>query len=302
MLNNRKLIANAKIQQGMSYSMNKMAVSIIITTYNAARYISETLESIKKQTFKNYEIILVDDGSTDNTLLVAHHFKNENSDIACLIFPIEHIGRAKALNHAIKMASHDWIAILDADDLWHREKLHLQMEYIKHYQLDFLAAKSQVFFDEQKIKEENDFPKEIHENHLIPISLTNMLYYNHISHSSVVIKKSLALYSTKRRSQIDYELFLRLLEQGVKFHVLDFCLSYHRIHAQQSFESKRTWRYALNSYLLQLKYSLAWFKVLPILFIVVNIGYHTLLPRKARLYVREKVLSTKRSIHSRNEA
>lgn len=99
-------------------------ISIIVPTYNRAGYIEEALDSVKKQTFTDYEIIVVDDGSTDNTKEILENY----SGIRYLL--LEHGGIATARNAAVKAARGKWIAFLDSDDLWKEDKLQKQVDYL----------------------------------------------------------------------------------------------------------------------------------------------------------------------------
>jgi glycosyltransferase involved in cell wall biosynthesis len=121
-------------------------LSIIIPTYNNARYLDETLESIYRQTFQDYEIIVVDDGSTDNTqeVLVRHAGKirsiwQENSG-----------GCSKPRNEGIYLAQGEYIAIFDADDLMEPEKLTLQAEFLDtRKSIDFVFTDFRDFRGEE---------------------------------------------------------------------------------------------------------------------------------------------------------
>ncbi len=99
-------------------------VSVIVVTYNRAHFLKDALDSIKRQTFKDYEIILVDDGSTDNTKAIAEIYKGIH-----YIYQ-EHSGISKARNTAVKAARGKWIATLDSDDLWKEDKLQKQIDYL----------------------------------------------------------------------------------------------------------------------------------------------------------------------------
>lgn len=99
-------------------------ISIIVVTYNRAHYIKEAIDSIKRQTLKDYEIIVVDDGSTDNTKEVLASYGGIR-----YIYQ-EHGGISKARNTAVKAAKGKWIATLDSDDLWKEEKLQKQVDYL----------------------------------------------------------------------------------------------------------------------------------------------------------------------------
>ena len=102
-------------------------ISVIMATYNRADFIMHALESIKRQTFKDYEIIVVDDGSTDNTKEMLENYEGIH------YFYLEHGGIATTRNAAVKAARGKWIAFLDSDDLWKEDKLQKQVDYLKAY-------------------------------------------------------------------------------------------------------------------------------------------------------------------------
>ena len=102
-------------------------ISIIMATYNRAAYIGEALDSIKRQSFQDYEILVVDDGSTDNTKEILEKYEG----IHCIY--LEHVGIAGARNTAVKDAKGKWIAFLDSDDLWKEDKLQMQVEYLRDH-------------------------------------------------------------------------------------------------------------------------------------------------------------------------
>lgn len=111
-------------------SLNPL-VSIIIPTFNSAKYIEETLNSVFKQTFKNYEIIIVDDGSEDETVKIVNNLKSEK----IRIIKAEHSGQpAISRNIGIKSAKGFYIAFLDSDDLWHKNKLKEQLKVFSKFQ------------------------------------------------------------------------------------------------------------------------------------------------------------------------
>lgn len=100
-------------------------VSVVVVTYNRAHFLKEALDSIQRQTFNDYEIIVVDDGSTDNTKEIVEQYKGIR-----YIYQ-EHGGISKARNTAVKAAKGKWIATLDSDDLWEEQKLQKQMDYLQ---------------------------------------------------------------------------------------------------------------------------------------------------------------------------
>ena len=102
-------------------------VSIITPSYNSERYISETIDSVINQTYENWEMLIIDDSSTDNSINIISDYCSSENRIK-LIKLEENGGAAVARNRGIKEAEGRFIAFLDSDDLWHPEKLEKQLE------------------------------------------------------------------------------------------------------------------------------------------------------------------------------
>lgn len=103
-------------------------VSIVIPVYNAELYLEETIQSVKNQTYQNWELILVDDASTDNSLKILK--SQECPNITGISLP-ENKGPAVARNMGVRIAKGRYLAFLDADDIWDCKKLEKQMNFIK---------------------------------------------------------------------------------------------------------------------------------------------------------------------------
>ena len=110
-------------------------VSIIMPSYNTGKYIAETIESVLAQTYKNWELIIVDDCSTDNTDKVVERFLADGR-IRYLKNP-HNSGAAISRNRALREAKGKWIAFLDSDDLWMPEKLMWQIKFMKKHGYHF---------------------------------------------------------------------------------------------------------------------------------------------------------------------
>lgn len=102
-------------------------VSIITPTWNCGRFIAETIESVLAQTYSNWEMLIVDDCSTDNTKEIVERYNDPRIHYHCLE---RNSGAAIARNTALKMAKGRWIAFLDSDDLWTPEKLERQLRFM----------------------------------------------------------------------------------------------------------------------------------------------------------------------------
>lgn len=107
-----------------------MAVSIIMPAYNSAEFIAESIQSVISQTYKDWELIITDDHSTDETVDIVKSYKARDNRIK-LIELNDNGGPAVARNRALNIASSRFIAFLDSDDLWHPQKLELQLNFMK---------------------------------------------------------------------------------------------------------------------------------------------------------------------------
>jgi len=117
-------------------------VAIIIPVYNGAAYLKETLESVFGQTRKPDEVIVVDDGSTDESLTVAREFPQ----VSCI--SQENKGVATARNVGVKASMSSALAFLDQDDYWAPEKLELQLSVLEeHAEVDIVTCQKVVFLD-----------------------------------------------------------------------------------------------------------------------------------------------------------
>lgn len=100
-----------------------MKFSVIIPAFNAASFIEEALRSVKEQTFSGYETIVVNDGSTDGTRAAVWDFIDRHKEMKIKLIGQENKGLGAARNTGIKQAQGEYIALLDADDIWHKDKL-----------------------------------------------------------------------------------------------------------------------------------------------------------------------------------
>jgi glycosyltransferase involved in cell wall biosynthesis len=117
-------------------------VSVIIPTYNRVHLIGESIESVLKQTYTNWELIIVDDGSSDDTESIVARYNN--SKIRYIRFP--HFGiLGKVRNCGIKIAKGEFIAFLDSDDLWREDKLDFQLKLFQAHDIDYTFSNGTHF-------------------------------------------------------------------------------------------------------------------------------------------------------------
>lgn len=111
-------------------------VSIITPSFNSEKYISQTILSVQNQSHQNWELLIVDDCSTDETFSVLSNFSSQDSRIK--VFKLDtNSGAGVARNFAIQQASGNYIAFLDADDLWKPEKLEKQLHFMQTQKIPF---------------------------------------------------------------------------------------------------------------------------------------------------------------------
>lgn len=131
------------------------AVSVIMPAHNTEQFIAQAIESVRSQTFKNWELIVVDDCSTDSTRVIAESLAHEDGRIF-VVHNEQNIGVAKTRNRGIDISSGEYIALLDCDDFWNPEKLSVQLSHIQKYNAD-IAYCSYAIVDEEGNKKACDF-------------------------------------------------------------------------------------------------------------------------------------------------
>lgn len=109
-------------------------ISVVMATYNGSLYLSEQLESLTKQTYPNIEIIVIDDGSTDNTIEILKSYQLKHSNIKIFINDLN-LGYVKNFEKGCTLATGEYIALCDQDDYWHPEKLSKMQAAIGDYPL-----------------------------------------------------------------------------------------------------------------------------------------------------------------------
>lgn len=187
-------------------------VSVVVPAYNAADTLGETLESVAAQTFRDFELVVVDDGSSDATLKVLLKYAAKWPWLRW-----EHqqnTGVAAARNRAIELARGEFIAFLDADDLWMPDKLSAQMEAF-----DRNPAAACVYTDEIDFQPDRDMPKTLFQDKRPARGniLRQLFPGNFVLTSSLMVRKAAILeiggFNPAHRVYEDLDLFMRLAER-----------------------------------------------------------------------------------------
>ncbi|MDN3675390.1 glycosyltransferase family 2 protein [Flavobacterium branchiarum] len=207
-------------------------VSIIIPTYNCEKFIGEAIESVQNQTYRNWEIILVDDASTDNTFAIITQF-SENDNRIKINQLDKNSGNGFARNVALHNASGRYIAFLDADDLWSSLKLEKQIGFLKTHQLPFTFS----FYD--CIDEEgNNLNRRVE----APLNLNyNQLFYcNYVGNLTAIYDTDffgkIKIEATQKRQ--DWRLWLTILKQVKTTKPIPESLAFYRIRKDSMSSSK----------------------------------------------------------------
>ena len=201
-------------------------VSVVIPAYNSEQYITETVDSVLLQSYRPIEIIVIDDGSTDNTqeklkpyLHKIKYIKKENG------------GASSARNKGIINSHGDYIAFLDADDLWRKEKIEKQMALFEDDPNVGLVYCDSSTFDENGTIHLS--LKEIVETPTGNVMM-DMIVHNFLNNSSVVVRKrcfdQIGLWNENLVNGNDYDMWLRVAVQA-KFGFVDYVLVDTRYHS-----------------------------------------------------------------------
>lgn len=208
-------------------------VSVIMPAYNAEKTIAAAIASVVGQTYPRWELIVINDGSTDRTASVLQALAGQENRINILSTP--NSGAAAARNCGIAAANGSWIAFLDSDDAWEPRKLEIQMDALRRDRTIDLIFTASAFMDEEGRRLSYCLP--------VPREITyrKLLKQNVISCSSVIVRKELAVRYPMKGGDIheDYALWLSLLRDGCKAYGINEPLFIYRLSPRSKSGNKR---------------------------------------------------------------
>jgi teichuronic acid biosynthesis glycosyltransferase TuaG len=207
-------------------------VSVIMPAYNAMNYISESIESVVQQTYPHWELIIIDDGSTDKTKEIVAPYLTADCRIKYLWQPNGKQGKAR--NNGLRHANGKYVAFLDADDIWLPNKLHTQLKEIEEHRVDLVFSDAYIFesLPVDKFRKMNTVTGLFKGKEAI----MQMLEINRIPILTVIVKKEalekVGGFSEKEAIQNneDYHLWLKLLLDGYTFYASPEITSAYRDH------------------------------------------------------------------------
>ena len=211
--------------------------------FNGANYIDQTIQSVLKNNFKDFEFLIIDDGSTDNTAEIIKSF----NDNRIKYFKKQNSGIAETLNFGLKKSNFELIARIDSDDLIKLNRLEKQLNYFKQNRVDVLGSNAFLIDSKNKVYGSTKFPLT---QDLIKKNLEQMECP--IIHPSVMYKKSkvLSVGGYREKYADDYELWLRMIKNST-FNNLRDNLIYLRRHSSNlsSLKTKTTQTVIVDSFI-----------------------------------------------------
>lgn len=207
-------------------------ISVIMTVYNTEKYLRESIESILNQTYSNFEFIIINDASTDNSKMILDSYQDSR---IIRIDNARNLGASQSSNIGLDRAKGKYIARMDSDDISKPERFAIQYKYLEdNPDVAILGSWLKTCGDREEIWKYSD-------NHVL--NRSRLLFNPPVAHSSILIRKSIIdkyqiKYNTAFTSAIDYELYSQFPDH-IKFSNIQEVLYFYRIHESQMSTTKR---------------------------------------------------------------
>ena len=217
-------------------------VSVIMGMYNCASTLSEAIDSIFAQTYKNWELILCDDGSKDNTYQIAKEYKDKYPEKIVLIQNLQNQGLNKTLNRCLKYVTGDYVARMDGDDVSMPQRFEKQVEFLDNHPEYAIVSTPMIYFDEN-----GDWGRG---KSIERPTKKDFVSGTPFCHAPCMVRaeayRSVDGYSTNLRTlrAEDYDLWFRLYALGYKGYNLQE--PYYKMRDDMAAYHRRKFRYCLN--------------------------------------------------------
>lgn len=204
-------------------------VSVIIPMYNSEKYIIQCLNSVLHQTYKNIEIIIIDDCSQDASLKLVKGVKDERIKICCLS---ENKGPAVARNAGIKLATGEYICFIDSDDIWLKDKVEKQVKFMEENDYEFIYSNYAYFKD----SDYNGEMKQGCKTANVPLSVS---YKQAIKNTTITVITVMLNMNKLKKEDIympdlkigqDTATWWKILKKGIVAHGMKDVLAYYRVN------------------------------------------------------------------------
>lgn len=212
---------------GADKNITQPSISVCMPSYNAAPYIGECIASVLAQSFTDFELVIADDGSTDDTVAAIRRF----ADSRIRLVEREH-GYVASLNAAVRLARGKYVARMDADDVMKPDRLLIQYNYMEHHPNVDLLGGGMEFFGARK----GTYVPAVRAT---PITMSQMLQSNIIAHPTVMVRrealaKVAELYEEQYLYAEDYKLWLTMLDRKLTLDNLPDILVKYRCSPTQN--------------------------------------------------------------------
>ena len=188
--------------------MDTPFVSVIMPAFNAANFIAESISSVRNQSYRNWELLVIEDGSHDKTSDIVKAFQAKDSRIKLQRLPANQ-GAGFARNIGIKASQGDYIAFLDSDDLWKQNKLEVQVNYM-------IKNKISVCYSSYELLDEDGVPKKQKIQALKKLTFKKLLKANYVGNLTGIysVKDLGKIYCPLIRKRQDWGLWLLALQKS----------------------------------------------------------------------------------------
>lgn len=241
--------------------MNKVIeeplVSVIMPAFNAANTISESIESVLGQTYRNWELIIIDDGSSDQTRVISQQYAIKDSRIK-LISLSKNGGLPNARNEGIVNASGTWVAFLDSDDLWHKTKLGIQVEFHQKNPVVLISHTDFIAFNTAGVVNRPFKWLTEPDKYKHGIIFPNVCYKNPIGILTVMLHKDLLCEVGNFDSTLwtleDQDLWIRIAKKKIDFGYIDKKLAFYRYNEKGLTHKTGKYKQAYKLFLKRITY------------------------------------------------
>lgn len=240
---------------------DKPLVSIIMPAYNAENTIAESIKSVLKQNYQNWELLVINDGSKDNTSGIVNSF----TDIRIKLIEQKNAGVANARNNGIRQSKGEYIAFLDSDDLWLEEKLEKQIDKLLETNNVIIHSKTLCFDSDPTVTMDCMVHVELDFD-----DKDKILIYDFISILTVIVSKSvideIGFFDENLKGTEDWDMWIRILQKYNIVYIDDFLTKYRVSttglsgNLQKHFiEEEKVWKKHNNLYNVDINLYRQWF-------------------------------------------
>ena len=216
--------------------MSNPKVTILLSVYNGEKHLSESIDSLLFQTYKNIEILIIDDNSNDATFDICKKYEESFNNIK-VFKNLKNLGLTKSLNFLIEHSSGTYLARQDADDISEVTRIEKQIKFMNKYKLDACTTRAYVMKQNKVTPNKSVY---------MPKKLV-MRFKNPFIHGSLMIKKTSILevgkYNEKFYYSQDYKLMYDLIEKGYKVKIIKKPLYILNMEGNISIEKKDEQKY-----------------------------------------------------------